>query len=49
LITIAEGRRNTTLREIERRRAAFARALRDKVRYVEAEFNVVDAPAIAVK
>ena len=43
LITITEGRRNATFREIERYRAAFARALRDKVRDVEeAEFNEVE-------
>jgi hypothetical protein len=48
LITIAEGRRNATFREIERHRAAFARALRDKVRDVEAEFKVVEPQPIAV-
>jgi hypothetical protein len=49
LITITEGRRNATFREIELYRAAFARALRDKVRDVEeAEFNEVESPAIAV-
>jgi hypothetical protein len=45
----AEARRNAVLREIDRRRAAFAQVLRDKVRDVEdAEFKVVEPKAIAV-
>ena len=42
LITIAEGRRNGMLREIDRRRAVLGEALRRKVQEVEAEFEVVD-------
>jgi len=43
LATIAEGRRNAVLREIDRHRATFARAMRDTVRDVEdAEFRIVN-------
>lgn len=42
LITVAEGRRNSVLREIERRRATFARSLRGEIEKVEdAEFEIV--------
>src|SRR6516164_9293101 len=47
LITIAKGRRDATLREIDRRRAAFGQILRDKVREVEdAEFKTVEPKAM---
>ena len=42
LITIAETRRNTMLREIDRRRAALSEALRRQVQEVEAEFEVIE-------
>ena len=46
LITIAESRRNTMLREIDRRRAALGQALRRQVEEVEGEFEVIEkAPA----
>ena len=46
-ITIAEGRRDRILREIDRRRAAFAQALRDKMQDVEdAEFETIKPKAI---
>jgi hypothetical protein len=45
LTTIAEGRRNTSLHEIERRRAALGAALRRSVQEIEAsEFEVIDTP-----
>jgi hypothetical protein len=41
-IAIAEGRRNATLREIERHRAGFARMLRERIGEIEdAEFKIV--------
>jgi hypothetical protein len=44
LITIAEGRRNATLREIERRHVAPARMVQEKIREIEnAEYEVVAA------
>jgi hypothetical protein len=46
-ITIAEGRRDRILREIDRRRAAFAQALRDKMQDVEdAEFETIEQKVI---
>jgi hypothetical protein len=46
-ITIVEGRRNGILREIDRRRAVFAQALRNKVQEVEdAEFETIEPKAI---
>ena len=46
-ITMLEGRRNAILREIERRRAVFAQALRNKVQEVEdAEFETIEPKAI---
>ena len=42
LITIAESRRNTMLREIDRRRAALGQALRRQVEEVEGEFEVIE-------
>jgi hypothetical protein len=43
LITIAETRRNASLKEIDRRRAALSQALRQSVQEVEdAEFNEVE-------
>jgi hypothetical protein len=42
LITIAEGRRNGMLREIDRRRAVLGEALRWKLQEVEGEFKVID-------
>ena len=46
-ITIAEGRRDRILREIDRRRAAFAQALRDKMQDVEdAEFETIEPKVI---
>jgi hypothetical protein len=45
-ITIAEGRRNTVLREIDRHRLTFAHALRETVQSVEeAEFKVIESKA----
>ena len=45
LTTIAESRRNASLREIERRRAVLGQALRQSVRQVEdAEFKVIETP-----
>jgi hypothetical protein len=47
LITIAKGRRDATLREIDRRRAALGQILRDKVREVEdAEFKTIEPEAM---
>ena len=49
-ITIAEGRRNAILREIDRRRSVFAQRLRDRMQEVEdAEFEVVDSNGIVSK
>ena len=45
-IMIAEGRRNAALREIDRRRAVFAQALRHKMQEVDAEFETVEPKAI---
>jgi hypothetical protein len=42
LITIAETRRNTALRDIDRRRAALGEALRRQVQEVEGEFEVIE-------
>jgi hypothetical protein len=43
LITIAENRRNVSLREIDRRRAALGDALRRSVQEAEdAEFEVIE-------
>ena len=43
-ITIAEGRRNAVLREIDRRRATFAQTLRGKIHEIEdAEFETIAA------
>jgi hypothetical protein len=42
LITIAEGRRNGMLREIDRRRAVLGEALRRHVQEVEGEFEVIE-------
>jgi hypothetical protein len=42
LTTIAETRRNTMLREIDRRRAVLSEALRRQVQEVEGEFQVVE-------
>ena len=48
LITIAETRRNISLREIDRRRAVLGEALRRQVQEVEGEFEVIEkAPAEA--
>ncbi|HYQ08797.1 MAG TPA: hypothetical protein VER26_17770, partial [Xanthobacteraceae bacterium] len=49
LITIAETRRNTMLREIDRRRAALGEALRRQVQEVEGEFKVVEKTLAATK
>ena len=50
LITIAEGRRNAALREIDRHRETFAQVLQQKVRDVEeAEFETIETKAIAPK
>ena len=43
LITIAETRRNASLKEIDRRRATLSQALRQSVQEVEdAEFNEIE-------
>ena len=50
LVAIAEGRRDSILREIYRRRATFGQALCDAVQKVEdAEFETVQPKAIAPK
>ena len=50
LVTIAEGRRNAILREIDRRRANFAQMLRSSVKEIEdAEFDTVKPKTIALK
>ena len=46
LTTIAEGRRNASLREIDRRRAPLGARLRQTVQEIEdAEFKVIEASA----
>jgi hypothetical protein len=48
LITIAEGRRNGVLREIDRHRLFLAQMLRDKIRDIEGtKFKTVETKAIA--
>ena len=48
LITVAESRRNSVFREIERRRATFAQLLRDKVQDVQdAEFETIEPKSIS--
>ena len=48
LITIAEGRRNGALREIDRHRLFLAQMLRDKIRDIEGtKFKTVETKAIA--
>jgi len=42
LITIAESRRNASLREIDRHRAALGEAMRRNVQEVDGEFEVVE-------
>ena len=50
LTMILEGRRNSVLREIDRRRASFAQMLRGTVKEIEdAEFETVEPKTIAVK
>jgi hypothetical protein len=49
LTTVAETRRNATLREIDRRRAVLSEALRRQVQEVEGEFEVVDKTPAATK
>ena len=49
LITIAESRRNTMLREIDRRRAALGQALRRQVEEVEGEFEVIEKAPLEAK
>jgi hypothetical protein len=45
LTTIAEGRRNASLREIDRHRPVFAETLRRSVQQIEHdEINVIEAP-----
>ena len=49
-ITIAEGRRNAILREIDRRRSVFAQTLRSTMQEVEeAEFEIVESKDIVSK
>jgi hypothetical protein len=43
LATIAEGRRNASLREIDRRRAAVGQTLRRAAQEIEGEFKVIDS------
>jgi hypothetical protein len=46
-ITIAEGRRNAVLREIDRRRVTFAQTLRGKIHEIDdAEFETIEPKAI---
>jgi hypothetical protein len=47
LTAIAEARRNAILREIDRRRAAFAQALRHKIQVEDARFETIEPKAIA--
>jgi hypothetical protein len=49
LTTVAETRRNVMLREIDRRRAVLAEALRRQVQEVEGEFEVVEQTPAATK
>jgi hypothetical protein len=50
LIAIGEGRRNTTLREIERHRAALAQVLRESIRQIEdTELKVIGPPIVAAE
>jgi hypothetical protein len=42
LITIAETRRNASLREVDRHRAALGEAVRRNVQEVEGEFEVIE-------
>jgi hypothetical protein len=49
LITIAENRRDASLREIDRRRAVLGEALRRQVQEVEGEFEVVEKTPPAAK
>jgi hypothetical protein len=47
LLAAVESRRNSVLREIERRRATFAQLLRSEIQKVEdAEFKVIESRAI---
>jgi hypothetical protein len=47
LATNAESRRNATLREIDRRRVPLGQALRQQVREVEGEYEVIETtPAV---
>jgi hypothetical protein len=49
-ITIAEGRRNAVLREIDRRRSTFAHSLRETVQNVEeADFKIIESKAVSSK
>jgi hypothetical protein len=43
LATIAEGRRNASLREIDRRHAALGQAVRQAAREIEGEFKLIDS------
>jgi len=48
LITVAESRRNSVFREIERRRATFAQLLRNRVEDVQdAEFETIEPKSIS--
>jgi hypothetical protein len=49
LTTIAENRRNSMLREIDRRRAVLDEPLRRQVQEVEAEFEVIEKIPAAAK
>jgi len=50
LLTIAETRRNASLREIDRRRAALAEAIRRNLQEAEdADFEVIEATRAAGK
>jgi hypothetical protein len=47
LMTIAEGRRNIVLREIDRHRSTFGQVMRERVRDVaEAEFEIVEQKTV---
>jgi hypothetical protein len=48
LVAVAESRRNTVLREIERRRATFGRSLRGEIQKVAA-FEVVESNPRTIK
>jgi hypothetical protein len=43
LATIAEGRRNASLREIDRRRAVVGQTLRRAVQEIEGDFKIIDS------